>query len=59
MAPAPLRGAILVRLSYLAVGAIGLAFYTYRELLAHRFLSLHDYQVSLVREVEPGLAETR
>jgi predicted ferric reductase len=36
---------------------VGLAFYVYRELLADRFLSLHDYQVAGLRSPGPGLVE--
>ena len=47
----------LLRWSYVAVGGIGLAFYVYRELLARFFLSLHDYEVDAVREIDDGLVE--
>ncbi|WP_041840822.1 ferredoxin reductase family protein [Actinoplanes friuliensis] len=50
-------GSPLLYWSYLAVGAIGLGFYLYRELLARFFRSLHDYQVATVTEVEPRLVE--
>jgi len=50
------RSAVL-RWSYLAIGAVGLGFYVYRELLARFFLSLHDYQVDAINEVGPGLME--
>jgi predicted ferric reductase len=53
----PFHGSAVLRWSYLAIGGVGLGFYVYRELLARFFLSLHDYQVDLVREIEPGLAE--
>lgn len=43
--------------SYLAIGAVGLGFYIYRELPARLFQSLHDYQVATVEEIEPGLVE--
>jgi predicted ferric reductase len=39
----PFAGAPVLRWSYVAVGGVGLAFYAYRELLAQRFGSLHDY----------------
>ena len=45
------------RWSYVAVGAVGVAFYVYRELLARFFLSLHDYQVEAVRAIEGSLVE--
>ncbi len=47
----------VLRWSYVAIGAVGLAFYVYRELFARHFLSLHDYQVSGVSEIEAGLTE--
>jgi predicted ferric reductase len=53
----PFDAAPVLRVSYLATGGVGLAFYVYRELLASHFLSLHDYQVAAVTEIEPGLAE--
>jgi predicted ferric reductase len=53
----PFNAAPVLRATYLAVAGIGLAFYVYRELLARFFLSLHDYQVATVREIEPGLTE--
>ncbi|MGZ8632299.1 MAG: ferredoxin reductase family protein [Solirubrobacteraceae bacterium] len=53
----PFDEAPLLRWSYVAVGAIGLGFYLYRELLARFFLSLHDYQVQTVREVDEGVVE--
>ncbi len=53
----PFDDAPVLRWSYVAVGAIGLGFYAYRELLARFFLSLHDYQVEAVREIDDGLVE--
>jgi predicted ferric reductase len=53
----PFAGAPVLRWSYVAVGAIGLGFYVYRELLARFFLSLHDYQVDAVSEIDAGLVE--
>jgi predicted ferric reductase len=53
----PFAGAPLLRWSYVAVGGVGLAFYAYRELLAQRFGSLHDYQVAAVRPIDAGLVE--
>jgi predicted ferric reductase len=53
----PWDDAPVLRWSYVAIGGVGLAFYVYREVLARFFLSLHDYQVSAVREVGPGLLE--
>ena len=55
----PFDDAPLLRWSYVAVGAIGLGFYVYRELLARFFLSLHDYQVQTVREVDDGRGRDR
>jgi predicted ferric reductase len=53
----PFDDAPVLRWGYVAVGAIGLGFYVYRELLARFFLSLHDYQVQTVREIDEGLVE--
>jgi predicted ferric reductase len=53
----PFHHAPLLRWSYVAVGAVGVAFYLYRELFARFFVSLHDYEVAAVREVGPGLTE--
>ena len=47
----------VLRWSYVAVGAVGIGFYAYRELLARFFLSLHDYQVEAVSEIDEGLVE--
>ena len=47
----------VLRWSYVTIGAVGLGFYVYRELLARFFLSLHDYQVDAVRQLGEGLAE--
>ena len=49
--------AAVLRWSYVAIGAVGLGFYVYRELLARFFLSLHDYEVEAVREIDEGLVE--
>ncbi|CAN5167937.1 hypothetical protein BH09ACT6_BH09ACT6_11060 [soil metagenome] len=43
--------------SYIAIGAIGLVFYAYRELLARRFAQTHDYEVESVHSVDATLAE--
>jgi predicted ferric reductase len=53
----PFRDAPVLRWSYVAFGGIGLAFYVYRELFARFFMSLHDYQVGHVREIENGFVE--
>jgi predicted ferric reductase len=53
----PFGAARVLRWSYVAIGAIGLGFYLYRELLARFFLSLHDYQVEAVSAIGPGLVE--
>lgn len=53
----PFRDSPVLRWSYVAVGAVGVAFYVYRELLARFFVSLHDYEVDAVHEVEDGLVE--
>jgi predicted ferric reductase len=53
----PFHGAPALRWSYVAIGAVGVGFYVYRELLARFFISLHDYQVESVREIGDGLAE--
>jgi predicted ferric reductase len=53
----PFHDSPVLRWSYVAVGATGVAFYLYRELLADLFLSLHDYQVEEVRRIDDGLTE--
>jgi predicted ferric reductase len=53
----PFPHAPVLRWSYVAVGAVGLGFYVYRELLARFFQSLHDYQVAGVYELGDGLVE--
>ena len=53
----PFRHAPILRWSYVAIGGIGIALYAYRELLARFFVSLHDYEVDAVWEVDPGLVE--
>jgi predicted ferric reductase len=53
----PFPDSAVLRWSYVAIGAVGLAFYAYRELLARHFLSLHDYQVATVSEIDEGLTE--
>ena len=53
----PFHHSSLLRWSYVAVGAVGVAFYVYRELLARFFLSLHDYQVEAVRAIDGNLVE--
>ena len=53
----PFDDAPLLRWSYVAVGGIGVGFYLYRELLSRFFLSLHDYEVDAVREIDAGLIE--
>jgi predicted ferric reductase len=53
----PFSSAPVLRWSYVAIGAVGLGFYVYRELLARFFLSLHDYEVDAVREIDEGLVE--
>ncbi|MGZ4486882.1 MAG: ferredoxin reductase family protein [Nocardioides sp.] len=47
----------VLRWSYLVPGAVGLAFYVYRELLSRWFRSLHDYQVDQVADVGDGVVE--
>jgi predicted ferric reductase len=53
----PFDDAPILRWSYVAIGAVGLGFYVYRELLARFFLSLHDYEVDGVHEVDDDLVE--
>ncbi|QEC49028.1 hypothetical protein FSW04_16590 [Baekduia soli] len=53
----PWEGAPVLRWSYVAIGAVGLGFYVYRELLARFFLSLHDYEVDSVRRLDADLTE--
>ena len=45
----PFSQAPALRWIYVTVGAIGLAFYAYRELLARHLVALHDYQVDNVQ----------
>jgi len=47
----PLPKSLVLRLAYVVVGGIGLAFYVYRELLSRFFRSLHDYEVHAVEVV--------
>jgi predicted ferric reductase len=53
----PFPDSAVLRWSYVTVGGIGLGFYVYREILARFFLSLHDYQVDAVRQLDQGLVE--
>ncbi len=53
----PFHHSAILRWSYVGIGAIGVAFYVYRELLARFFLSLHDYQVEAVRQIDENLVE--
>jgi predicted ferric reductase len=53
----PFPDSALLRWSYVAIGGVGLGFYAYREVLARFFMSLHDYQVTAVREIDEGLVE--
>ncbi len=50
-------GSPVLRWSYVVIGAVGLAFYAYRELLARRFARTHDYEVESVHSVDATLAE--
>jgi len=50
-------GSPVLRWSYVGIAGAGLAFYLYRELLARRFMPLHDYQVERVTTVGDGLVE--
>jgi len=53
----PFHHSQLLRWSFVAIGAVGVGFYVYRELFARLFASLHDYEVHAVRVVEEGLVE--
>jgi predicted ferric reductase len=53
----PFSHAPLLRWSFVAIGAAGLAFYVYREALARRFVPLLDYQIAGVQDVGPGIVE--
>ena len=55
----PFDGAPVLRWSYVAIGAVGLGFYVYRELLARFFLSLHDYQVQPCARSTTGWSRSR
>jgi predicted ferric reductase len=50
-------GSPVLRWSYVGIAGTGLGFYLYRELLARRFMALHDYQVERVTRVGDGLVE--
>jgi predicted ferric reductase len=50
-------GSLVLRWSYVGIAGTGLGFYLYRELLARRFMALHDYQVERVTRVGDGLVE--
>ncbi len=50
-------GSPVLRWSYVVVGGVGVGFYLYRELLARRFVPLHDYQVEHVTPVGDGFVE--
>jgi len=47
----PFPHSFVLRWSYVVFGGIGLVFYVYRELIASRFRSLHDYEVHTVTPV--------
>jgi len=53
----PFPKSFVLRWSYVVFGGIGLAFYVYRELIASRFRSLHDYEVHAVEPVAEDLVE--
>jgi predicted ferric reductase len=53
----PFHHSLVLRWSYVAVGAVGVGFYLHRELLARFFVSLHDYEVEAVRTIDPSLVE--
>ena len=50
-------GSQVLRWSYVAVGAIGLAFYLYRELLARHVAKTHDYEVASVDPIDDASVE--
>ncbi|MHB1009619.1 MAG: ferredoxin reductase family protein [Propionibacteriaceae bacterium] len=50
-------GSPVLRWSYVGIAGTGLAFYGYRELLARRFMALHDYEIDRVTHVGDGLVE--
>jgi predicted ferric reductase len=47
----------VLRWSYVVIGATGLGFYVYRELLSRWFRSLHDYEVDTITPAGDGLVE--
>lgn len=53
----PFPGTAILRWTYVATGGVGVAFYLYRELLSRFVVALHDYQVSAVSQLDPGLVE--
>ncbi len=50
-------GSPLLRWSFVVVGAVGVAFYLYRELLARRFARTHDYEVASVTPIDESSVE--
>jgi len=46
-----------LRWSYLVVGAVGVAFYVYRELFSRYVLAHHDYEVEAVRPIDDSVVE--
>ncbi|AXT85758.1 hypothetical protein C6I20_11545 [Aeromicrobium sp. A1-2] len=50
-------GPPVLRWTYVVVGAVGLAFYMYREVFARRGHGLRDYQVSEVQVIGHGMTE--
>ena len=46
-----------LRWTYIVIGAVGLGFYGYRELLARHLMALHDYEVAAVTPLGSGLVE--
>lgn len=57
LAGTPFDEAPVLRWTYVAVGAIGLAFYVYRELFARRGHGLRDYEVLRVAPLAGDLTE--
>jgi len=53
----PFHESSVLRWSYVLPGAVGLAFYVYRELFSRFFRSLHDYEVEEVSAVAGDVVE--
>jgi predicted ferric reductase len=53
----PFHRAPILRWTYVVIGAVGLAFYAFREVLARHFAALHDYEIDAVRPLGDEIVE--